>query len=94
MITEFGMSERYRNITLPTTQSGIAGVSGSREYSEKAQEYIDTETARIVNERYELVKGNLEKNRKALTTIAEHLLEHEVLGGDDFHALAKSEVIV
>ncbi len=94
MITEFGMSERYRNITLPTTQSGIAGVAGSREYSEKAQEYIDSETARIVNERYAVVKENLEKNKKALNTIAEHLLEHEVISGDDFHTLAKSEVIV
>lgn len=94
MITEFGMSERYRNITLPTTQSGIAGVAGSREYSEKAQEYIDTETARIVNERYEAVKGNLEKNKEALTHIAEHLLIHEVIGGDEFAALAKKEVIV
>ena len=93
MITEFGMSERYRNITLPTTQSGIAGVAGAREYSEKAQEYIDSETARIVGERYALVKGNLLKNQKALTTIAEHLLEHEVLSGDDFHTLAKNEVI-
>ena len=93
MITEFGMSERYRNITLPTTQSGIAGIAGGREYSEKAQEYIDSETARIVGERYDLVKGNLKKNEKALTTIAEHLLEHEVISGDDFHTLAKKEVI-
>ncbi len=93
MITEFGMSERYRNITLPTTQSGIAGVSGAREYSEKAQEYIDAETARIVGERYELVKSNLEKNKKALETITKELLEKEVLGGTEFEALAKSEVI-
>lgn len=94
MICEFGMSERYRNITLPTTQSGIAGVSGSREFSEKAQEYIDSETARIVNERYAIVKENLEKNKKALLTITNRLLENEVIGGTEFQALAKSEVIV
>ena len=94
MICEFGMSERYRNITLPTTQSGIAGVSGAREFSEKAQEYIDSETARIVNERYAIVKDNLEKNKKALTTITNRLLENEVIGGTEFQALAKSEVIV
>jgi cell division protease FtsH len=94
MITEFGMSDRYRNITLPTTQSGIAGVAGAREYSEKAQEYIDTETAKIVGARYDLVKANLEKNKDALITIAEHLLEKEVIGGEEFDALAKSKVIV
>ena len=48
MITEFGMSDRFRNITLPTTQSGIAGVGGSRDYRRRP-EYIDNETARIVN---------------------------------------------
>ncbi|ADY12627.1 ATP-dependent zinc metalloprotease FtsH [Sphaerochaeta globosa] len=94
MITEFGMSERYRNITLPTTQSGFAGVAGAREYSEKAQEYIDDETARIVNERYQIVRTNLEKNRKALEVITAKLLENEVINGTEFQALAKSEVIV
>jgi cell division protease FtsH len=93
MITEFGMSDKYRNITLPTTQSGIAGVAGSREYSEQAQEYIDSETARIVNERYAVVKGKLEKNRKALDAITSQLLEHEVIEGKDFEAIAKAEVI-
>ncbi|NBK22694.1 MAG: ATP-dependent metallopeptidase FtsH/Yme1/Tma family protein [Spirochaetia bacterium] len=94
MIQEFGMSERYRNITLPTTQSGIAGVGGSRAFSEKAQEYIDSETARIVNERYAIVRDNLDKNKKALETITKQLLENEVIGGTEFEALAKSEVIV
>ncbi|HKM06302.1 MAG TPA: ATP-dependent zinc metalloprotease FtsH [Sphaerochaeta sp.] len=94
MIQEFGMSEKYRNITLPTTQSGIQGVGGSRAFSEKAQEYIDSETARIVNERYAKVLSNLEKNRKALEVITKQLLENEVIGGTEFEALAKSEVIV
>jgi cell division protease FtsH len=93
MITEFGMSERYRNITLPTTNSGIAGISGAREYSEKAQEYIDSETARIVGERYKQVKSNLEKNKEALIAITEELLKREVLSGTEFEALAKSKVI-
>lgn len=94
MITEFGMSDKYRNITLPTTQSGIAGVAGAREYSEKAQEYIDTETARIVNDRYGIVKGKIEKNRTALEKITSKLLENEVIEGSEFEAIAKSEVIV
>ncbi|MDY4610832.1 MAG: ATP-dependent zinc metalloprotease FtsH [Sphaerochaetaceae bacterium] len=94
MITEFGMSDKYRNITLPTTQSGIAGVAGAREYSEKAQEYIDTETARIVNDRYGIVKGKIEKNRAALEKITSKLLENEVIEGSEFEAIAKSEVIV
>ena len=94
MIQEFGMSQKYRNITLPTVNSGIAGVGGSRAFSEKAQEYIDSETARIVNERYDIVLNNLKKNKKALESITKRLLENEVIGGTEFEALAKSEVIV
>ncbi|MDY0287517.1 MAG: ATP-dependent zinc metalloprotease FtsH [Sphaerochaeta sp.] len=94
MIQEFGMSEKYRNITLPITQSGIAGVGGSRAFSEKAQEYIDSETARIVNDRYAIVLNNLKKNKKALEAVTKLLLENEVIGGTEFEALAKSEVIV
>ena len=93
MITDYGMSDRYRNMTLPKTKSGIEGVSGSKEYSEKTQEYIDNETARIINERYALVRENLEKNKEALERIARALLEKEVLEGDEFEALAKQYAV-
>ncbi len=93
MITDYGMSERYRNMTLPKTKSGIEGVSGGKEYSEKTQEYIDTETARLINDRYGIVKANLEKNKEALEHIAQALLEKEVLEGDEFEALAKQYTV-
>ena len=41
MICEYGMSKRFKNLTLPKSQSGIEGVGGSREYSEETQNYID-----------------------------------------------------
>ena len=93
MITEYGMSEKYRNMTLPKTQSGIEGVNGGREYSEAAQEYIDSETERILSERYSKVVENLRKNRDALETIATHLLEKEVIEGDEFAALAEKHTV-
>jgi len=88
MISEFGMSEKYRNITLPSTTK--QGLGGSREYSERAQEYIDSETARIIGERYEIVLNNLRKNREILEEITRILLEREVLDGDEFRTLAHS----
>jgi len=94
MITEFGMSEKFRNITLPTTESGIQGVGGSREYSEDTQNYIDNETAKMINERYAIVKEHLEKNKQALADIAELLLKQEVLEGKDFEEMAKKEVVL
>ncbi len=91
MITEFGMSEKYRNITLPSTTS--QGLGGSREYSEVAQEYIDSETARVINERYALVLERLKANKGLLETITEVLLEKESIGGDEFKELAQSVVV-
>jgi cell division protease FtsH len=91
MITEFGMSERFRNITLPSTNTQGLGVN--REYSEAAQEYIDNETAKIVNGRYQKVLEQLKVNREALETIAKKLLEKEVLDGLEFESLAQNLVI-
>jgi cell division protease FtsH len=91
MITEFGMSERYRNITLPSTTS--QGLGGSREYSEAAQEYIDNETARLINTRYAQVLERLKANRETLDLIAKKLLEKEVLDGAEFESLAQNLVI-
>ena len=88
MITKYGMSEKYRNITLPSTTN--QGFGGSREYSEEAQQYIDSETARIVNERYRLVLEHLRKNRDLLETIAQKLLVDEVIDGDTFKTLAQN----
>ena len=89
MITDYGMSEKFRNMTLPKTNSGIEGVSGGREYSEATQQYIDNETEKILNNRYSHVLENLKTNREALETIAKALLEKEVLEGNEFEALAK-----
>ncbi|MFA5467478.1 MAG: ATP-dependent zinc metalloprotease FtsH [Sphaerochaetaceae bacterium] len=91
MISEFGMSERYRNITLPSTTS--QGLGGSREYSEVAQEYIDSETARVVNERYGIVLTQLKTNRPILEKIAGVLLEKETLTGAEFKQLAQNVVL-
>ncbi len=91
MITEFGMSEKYRNITLPSTTS--QGLGGSREYSEVAQEYIDSETARVINERYALVLERLKENKGLLEKITEVLLDKESITGDEFKELAQSVVV-
>ncbi|MCI7806820.1 MAG: cell division protein FtsH, partial [Spirochaetales bacterium] len=93
MICEYGMSERFRNLTLPKAQSGIEGVGGSREYSEDTQKYIDEESERLISSRYEKVLANLRKNWKALDVIARRLLENEVIEQEEFESLAKEYVI-
>ncbi len=94
MITEFGMSKKYRNISLPSgsgqeSMLGLAG-KGMREYSEATQQYIDDETARIVNERYSKVLEQLKENQGLLNQIARLLLDKEVVDGEEFSQLIAS----
>ena len=93
MICEYGMSEKFRNLTLPRQDSGIDGVGGSRNYSEETQKYIDEESEKIISERYAHVLGNLRKNWKALDEIAKRLLQDEVIEGDVFQQMADELVI-
>ena len=88
MICEYGMSQKFRNLTLPRQDSGIDGVGGSRNYSEDTQKYIDEESERIIQECYEHVLSNLKRNWKALDEIAKRLLENEVVEGDEFRKMA------
>jgi cell division protease FtsH len=48
---------------------------------------IDNEVKRIVDECYKLTKQLVIKNRKSLDLIAQKLIEHETLSGDDINEL-------
>ena len=92
MITDYGMSGRFKNVAL--TQRG-AGMMGSqtqeplfhREYSEATQQYVDEEIARMVESQYMEVRDKLRNNRSLLDTVAEKLLEKETLDEKEFKAL-------
>ena len=92
MITDYGMSGRFKNVAL--TQRG-AGMMGNpvqepmfhREYSEATQQYVDEEIARMVETQYVGVKESLRNNRSLLDTVAEKLLEKETLDEKEFKAL-------
>ena len=93
MITDFGMSDKFRNVFLPSRrQSPFLGENDytmMREYSENTQQYIDEETARIIDDRYRKVTALLQDNRKEIETIAEKLLKEEVLEGREFAKLLR-----
>ena len=92
MITDYGMSGRFRNVALTQRGTGILGnhiqePAFHREYSEATQQYVDEEIARIVDNQYAEVKGKIDGNRQLLDTIAEQLLEKETLDEKEFKAL-------
>jgi cell division protease FtsH len=95
MITDYGMSGRFKNVAL--TSRGASGGAAQepmfhREYSEATQQYIDEEIAKIVEERYVGVTESLSRHRALLDLVAEQLLEKETLDEKEFKALVASEV--
>jgi cell division protease FtsH len=95
MITDYGMSGRFKNVALTQRGAGMMGQgpqepSFQREYSEATQQYIDEEIARMVAARYAAVKDRLSSNRELLDKIAELLLEKETLEEKEFKALMEA----
>ncbi|MDR0584379.1 MAG: ATP-dependent zinc metalloprotease FtsH [Treponema sp.] len=92
MITDYGMSGRFRNIALTQRGAGMMGPQPQepmfhREYSEATQQYIDEEIARIMEQRYDSAKEKLSGNRSLLDKIAGLLLEKETLDEREFKGL-------
>lgn len=87
MITEFGMSDKFRNVYLGVNQSGQNGPDSPfyrKEYSEETQRYIDETIANIIESRYRRVLDTLSQNKETLIAISNHLYEVEVIEADEF----------
>ena len=98
MITDYGMSERFRNVAL-TSRGGMPGSERQdpmfqREYSEATQKYIDEEIARIVEERYGRVAEMLIRKKDLLDKIASVLIEKETLDEKEFYELVQQDSIL
>ena len=93
MIVDFGMSDKFRNMTLGKGVLGNAGGEPTlvREFSEETQKYIDVEIARIMDERYKYVIKLLTAHKALLEYIAGVLKEKETIDGKEFQELIKAE---
>jgi cell division protease FtsH len=96
MITEYGMSDRFRHVALTSRGMGMTGQerqepSFQREYAESTQQYVDEEIARIIDSEYAKAKDLLEKNRGVLDSVSAALLEKETLDEKEFKALLEQK---
>jgi len=95
MITDYGMSERFRNVAL--TQHGAGyGMAGAdpklvRDYSETTQQYIDEEISRVVSVRFKAMVDLLTARKKLMEYIAFRLLEKETIEGAEFREIVQAE---
>jgi cell division protease FtsH len=94
MITDYGMSERFRNVALTSRGASFMGQGDqilSREYSEETQRYVDEEIARIVAARYDHVLAVLGAKRELIETVAARLLDKEVIEEAEFQAFVAGD---
>ena len=93
MITVYGMSKKFYNVTLGKSGQGYGSGEPElvREYSESTQQYIDEEIARVMNERYEHVIKLLKQHKDVLELIADKLLEKETVDGKEFAEIIENE---
>jgi AFG3 family protein len=98
MVSYFGMSDKVGNKSFYDS-SGQADFNFSKPYSEKTAELIDEEVNRIIEHEYVRAKKILKENLRGLTSLAEQLLEKEVIFSEDLEKIfgprpwAKKELV-
>ena len=82
MVSYFGMSDKVGNLSFYDS-TGQGEYAFNKPYSEKTAEVIDEEVNRIIIEQYERAKKTLRDNMDGLITLANQLLEKEVIFSED-----------
>jgi cell division protease FtsH len=94
MVCEWGMSEKLGPLTFGKKEEEIflgREFARHRDYSEETARVIDDEVRTIVTGSYEKAKKIINANMPTLHTLANTLLEKEVLDGNQIEAIIKSE---
>tara|TARA_R110001592_G_scaffold83584_1_gene247503 strand:+ start:2838 stop:4844 length:2007 start_codon:yes stop_codon:yes gene_type:complete len=84
MITVYGLNEEVGNITYYDSSGNDAFV---KPYSEETGRKIDKEISKMIETQYQRAIELLDKNKEKLTTLAELLLEKEVIFKDDLQVI-------
>ena len=94
MVTLFGMSEKLGPRRFGTDQNEVflgRDFSSNADYSEAVAAVIDEEIHAIISEAYDTAKNLLRENIGKLNFIADYLLAHEDMDGDQFKAVMETE---
>ena len=81
MVTIYGLNEKIGNLTYYDPTGEEYGFT--KPYSEKTAQVIDEEIREIIEQQYQRALDILRTNREKLTTLAELLLEREVIFKED-----------
>ena len=86
MVTIYGLNDEIGNLTYYDS-SGQNEYGFTKPYSEETAQVIDQEISKLIEEQYRRAVDVLKKNKDKLTTLAERLLEKEVIFKEDLHKI-------
>ena len=90
MVTAYGMSEKLGSIAFESGHDEVfigKTMGQTRSYSEKTAAEIDDEVKAIIDRAYARCEEILTARREALTAVAENLLAHETMTGEEFERM-------
>lgn len=92
MVCSWGMSEKLGPLTFGRKDEHVflgREIAQPQNYSDETARVIDDEVKRLVVEQYERAKELLVHHKEDLTRLAEALLHHETLGGEEVEVVLK-----
>ena len=92
MITKYGMSDTLGTVLYGSGHSEVflgRDYGTGKDYSEQTAAAIDEEIRRVIAEAYESAKAILNEHIDKLHFVAQYLLKHESMDGDQFAAAMK-----
>jgi len=96
MVTKYGMSEKLGLRTFGKKQDAIflgKEISEQRDYSSKTQELIDKEIDKLLEKGKQNAEAILLKYKAELILLADYLLEHETIDGEEMITLLKGKKV-
>ena len=94
MITRYGMSEKLGPRTFGKREELVflgKEISEQRDYSDRVAETIDNEVHHLIENAYQTAVRLINSNRAKLDQLAEYLMEHESIEGEELQALLGSD---
>jgi cell division protease FtsH len=96
MIKKYGMSDSLGPRTFGKREEMVflgREISEERDYGDKVAEQIDEEVKDLINMAYRRAEELLVTHKPKLVKLAEYLIEHEVVSGDNLNRLFNDEDI-
>jgi len=94
MVTQWGMSDKLGPIAYGENQQEVFlghSVTQSKNLSEETAQLIDAEIRQLVDSGYDKARTLINDNIDRLSDLANALLEHETLTGDEISAILRGE---